>query len=227
MRTPLPEHSPLRKVLRRWPGYLAGPVLLLAAVLLSGACNRQQTDTQALKDKIRNVLQLETAEFVYRDLVYRSLGSTVMGITTRDTRVLAEVKLRVIAGIDIRQGLELTVVEDTKNGTRLEVRIPHARILVVDADESSIKQFMLQEYGFMTDGRISLLEFSDQLAENKKAITADALERGILDRAETNARQVITNLLSLAGYPQVNIGFLEGPVPVPTLPSSTEVPAHD
>jgi len=182
---------------------------LLASLFFS--CSDSKIDLTSLHNKIENILQLETAEYVYRDLMYKELGSSFIGITTRDTRLLAELKIRVVAGVDAKEGIQLSRIKNEQNEETVRVSLAPAKILFVDADEDSIHQFMLKEYGFADQGRISLLEFTDQLKENKEAAQKDAVNRGILQKAENNAKILLKNLLSAAGYPKAEIVFKTHP----------------
>ncbi len=171
---------------------------LFLAIVSLFSCTNNNPDPREIEDKIRTILQLETAEFVYRDLVYTSTRDEFLGLVTKDTRSLVEIKLRVIAGIDVQQGLKVSLGADEAGQKKLTVTLPRARILVVDADESSIKQFLLQEFALLERGRVSLLQFTDQLDKNKTQARTDAIRRGILEKAETNARTIVKNLLRLS-----------------------------
>lgn len=189
---------------RKCSPLLAGPLLALLAL---ASCQQAPVDTGMLRDRVRNVLQMETTEFIYRDLVYQSISDSLLGMSTRDTRVLAEVKIHVVAGVDIREGMKISMDATDPSGPVTKVLLPRARILLVDADESSIRQFMIREYKFMDDGRMSLLAFGRKLRENKETIKRDALSRGILERAENNARLVVTKILNLSGISRVQVEF--------------------
>ena len=111
--------------------------------------------------------------------------------------MLFSVDIRVRAGVDLARGVIVT--PDRRDPNRIYVRLPEPEILAVDADESSIEEYFIREQG----GRIGLLELTDQLEEAKERIAREAVERGILDRADENARRLITGFLAMAGFTEV------------------------
>lgn len=168
------------------------------AVTILSACNPvSETDLIALEEKVESILELHTFEHIYRDLVYFGEERRLLGITTMNRAVLFSIDIRVTAGMDLSDGMQITA--DRTNRERLYVRLPPAEILAVDADESSINEYFIRERG----GRIGFLELSDQLEAVKERTAEDAIERGILNEAEANGRTVIREFLRLAGFPEV------------------------
>jgi hypothetical protein len=147
--------------------------------------------------RVRDLLQLHTYEHIYRDIVYFGEERSFLFFRTMDRRLLFSVNFRVRAGIDLAE--ELRIIPDSDDPTRLYVRLPAPEVLLVDADESSIHQYFLREHG----GRITWLEYSDQLESAKDRIRAEAIARGILEQAETNAVRVLRNFFALAGFSSV------------------------
>lgn len=147
--------------------------------------------------RVRDLLELHTYEHVYRDIVYFGEERSFLFFRTMDRRLLFSVNFRVRAGIDLSTGLRL--IPDATDPTRLYVRLPAPRILLVDADESSIRQYFVREQG----GRITWLEYADQLERAGERIREEAIARGILDQAERNAVRVLENFLALAGFTAV------------------------
>ena len=146
---------------------------------------------------MRDLLAIHTMEHVYRDVVYFGEEESFLFIPTVDHRVLFSVNIRVQAGIDLTDGIEVFRSED--NDSEVFVRLPPAEILLVDADESSIHQYFVRERG----GRVGWLEYGEQIEAIKGKNAEDAVERGILVRAAENARMVVRNFLELAGFESV------------------------
>ena len=84
---------------------------------------------------MRDLLAIHTMEHVYRDVVYFGEEESFLFIPTVDRRVLFSVNIRVQAGIDLTDGIEVFRSED--NDSEVFVRLPPAEILLVDADEST------------------------------------------------------------------------------------------
>lgn len=146
---------------------------------------------------MRDLLQLHTYEHIYRDVVYFGEERSFLFIQTVDRQLLFAVNIVVRAGLDLRSGV--TVTREADEPGRAYVVLPEAQILRIDADEQSIEQFYVREQG----GRIGVLEFSDQLEAVKARIREDAIERGILIKAQLNAERVVRNFLELAGFEEV------------------------
>lgn len=181
-----------------------GPAAILATLILLGACARNTSvDMSRVEDRIRDILALHTMEHVYRDVVYFGEQESFLFIRTVDRSVLFSVDIRVLAGIDLSEGVE--VFRDAEDDEAVYVRLPEARILFVDADEDSIEQYFVRERG----GTIGWLEYGAQIERIKEKNAQDAIDRGILERAEANARAVLRNFLELAGFSSVV--FLPGP----------------
>ena len=177
-------------------------LLLLAAVLIvmsSGCADRRQRELDIVTRQIRSILEVPAYEHVYREVIYLGKEASFLGIRTQDKRLLFSVDMRVQAGIRLDRGFNIT----PRGISAVEVTLPPAEILLVDADEESIRQFFLLERG----GSITHTEYYDEIEASKSAIREDALEGGILRKAEENARELIRGILSGAGYGDIR--FLE------------------
>ncbi|MFW5717895.1 MAG: DUF4230 domain-containing protein [Spirochaetota bacterium] len=172
-------------------------VILASLVGVSGCAPVSRSELVRLEDRIESLLELSTYEHIYRDLVYFGEERSFLFIKTVDRAVLFSVDIRVRAGVDLARGV--TVTPDRRDANRIYVRLPRPEILAVDADESSIEEYFIREQG----GRIGLLELTDQLDEAKVRIAREAIDRGILDRADENARRLIAGFLAMAGFTEV------------------------
>ena len=164
-------------------------ILFLLAVLLPavGCGVDRRAEIEKISTQIRSILELPTFEHIYRDVVYLDRERTFLIFKTMDTEVLFAIDVRIQAGIDLGDGFAVQPV--AKGGIR--VSLPPAKILLADANEESIKQYFLKEVG----GSISRLDYYDEINRKKEELIADAIERGILERAGDNARLLIRGLL--------------------------------
>lgn len=201
-------------------GAAAAPILLLfllSGLLLSTGCAVDSAASLSrIEQRIRGLLEIHTFEHLYREVVYFGEERSLLFLRTMDRRVLFSINIRVRAGVDLRDGFELR--GDSLRPERLFVRLPTARILLVDADERSIEQYFVREQG----GAIRWLELADHLESVKETVRQDAIERGILLRADQNAERVVRNMLELAGFTDVQIS--RGPSPPE---SSLELPTRE
>ena len=170
---------------------------VIAALVLASCAPVPDAELVRMEDRLESVLELHTYEHIYRDLVYFGEERSFLFIKTVDRAVLFSVDIRVRAGLDLSEGITLTA--DRSSRSRIYVRLPEPTILTVDADESTIDEYFIREQG----GRIGLLEMSDQIEAAKERTREEAIDRGILQRAEENARRIITGFLTIAGYEEV------------------------
>jgi len=171
-------------------------------------CSVPSHDLTDLAARSRKLLELQSCEYVYRDVVYQGRLEKILGlITSKETRVLFSVNLKVKAGIDLSRKLEITPVpaSSAAGEPAILLRLPAARILEVDSDENSIHQYFIYEYGLMQEERVKWLDVQDELAKSKEKIKADAIRRGILVKAWDNSGTILKNLFHLAGYKTVLI----------------------
>jgi len=167
-----------------------------------GGCDgsRRAGDEPSLERRVSSLLELQTVEYVYRDIVYFGEQESFLGIfRTRDQQLLFAVRLRVQAGVDLTKGVE--VLRDRNNPELVVVRIPSPEVLLVDAVEDSIEQFFVRERG----GSIEWDQVSGEMESVKKRVKADAVEKGILNRAEENAIELIEEVLGLAGFEEITV----------------------
>ncbi len=183
---------------------LPASALLLLSFLIVACRQPPPMPPESVRERISQILQLPVHESVYREIIYLDRERSFLFLRTVDKRVLFAVNLHVRAGIDLGEGLEVRT--DPRDPAAITVLMPPARILSVDADESSIEQYFVKESG----ERIRLLEFSDQIAALKEGVREDARKRGVLVRADRNARTLLSNFLELAGFERIRFERLEG-----------------
>ena len=144
---------------------------------------------------MRELLELPTYEHLYREVVYVDEARSFLLIPTVDARVLFSVDVRVQAGIDLTEGFSLEV----RTGGEIVVDLPEAKILLIDADETSIHQYFTRDRG----GSISRLTYYDEIDRSKVSIAKDAVERGILTKARVNAEKLLERFLTSVGFQTV------------------------
>lgn len=201
-----PTHTTIEnvKTLSRFAGFLSAlTALILAAAGCSGP-NKQPIEE--VETRIREILSLPTYEHVYRDVVYVGEEAKFLGIIpTKDKRTLFSIDVNVRAGIDFTEGIDVSVGSD---GTAV-VKLPPAKILSIDADEQTIHQYFVKDLG----GNLSRIQYYEEINRKKEFLEADAVERGILVKAEVNAKLLIRNFLELAGFEQVEFDELPRSAP--------------
>ncbi len=169
--------------------------IVVFLVLLTGCPLQQRPDIPELESRIREICEIPGYEHVYRDIIYIDEKTSFLAIPVVDKRLLFAVDVRIQAGIDLNEGFNVEKI----SRKAVRVTLPPPGVLLADADEESIHQYFLKEFG----GQVSRLEYYDEIERKKKELITDAIQRGILVRAEANVRKVIENFLLLSGYDTV------------------------
>lgn len=168
---------------------------LILSVLIS--CTAQTTTSRpVIENQIRGILELPTIEFVYREVIYIGHEAKFLGFKHIDKRLLFSIDLIISAGLDLSKGIE---IRNITNGN-IQIILPEPEILLVDADEGSIHQFFVKEWG----EKVSRLDYYDKIVESKEEIVSDAIERGILIKAKNNAEEMILKIFSVDGTTKVD-----------------------
>jgi len=148
---------------------------------------------------MRRILLLPAYEHVYRDIIYFNEEKTFMFFKLYDKELLFSVNIRVQAGINLEKGFSL----DNDGTHSIRITLPEPEILLIDADETTIKELFITEWG----KEINRLDYYSEIENKKEAVAADAVKRGILVKAAQNIDFMLTNLFKSAGYDSVTIIF--------------------
>ena len=151
---------------------------------------------------IRDLAQLTTVESVQYTIVEKGTDAGWLAWARGDSLRMFAVA-RIGAGVDLS---ELTVRDVTvdEDGV-VELVVPSAEIQYVDPDEEAT-QVLERDVGIFTSGDPGLESDVRRIAD--EVLVANAVEEGILERAETNARSVLTDFLLSVGYTDVEVTFV-------------------
>ena len=155
---------------------------------------------------IRDLAQLTTVETVQYTIVEKGTDEGWLAWARGDSLRMFTVA-RIGAGVDL-QDLSVRDVVVGDDGV-VEVNVPAATIQYVDPDEEST-QVLERDVGIFTSGDPGLESDVRRIAD--EVLVDNAIEAGILDRAEENARTVLTDFLLSLGYTDVEVTF-DAPLP--------------
>ncbi len=152
---------------------------------------------------IRDLAQLTTVESVQYTVVEKGTDAGWLAWARGDSLRMFAVA-RIGAGVDLS---ELTVrdVSVDEQGV-VDIEIPAAEIQFVDPDEEAT-QVLERDVGIFTSGDPGLESDVRRIAD--EVLVQNAIDAGILVRAESNARSVLTDFLLSVGYTDVNVTFAE------------------
>lgn len=191
------------KRLLSWVMVTIALVLILATLVLFLIPSRSRPGPSEaeISARIRNLQRIAATEYRYRDVIYFGEDTRFLGILTGSRRILFAVTISVTAGVDLQEGVE--VQYESGDRSTVFVTLPAPRVLRVDAEERSISQYFVQDRA----GRLDWLAISDEVEAAKERNRADAIERGILARAEDRARAAVSGLLQASGVESVHVRF--------------------
>ncbi|MEJ2758048.1 MAG: DUF4230 domain-containing protein [Anaerolineales bacterium] len=149
---------------------------------------------------IQSLARLETIHYSLEKVVTAESGQGDLGFLFGD-KLLFVAHGEVIAGLDMEK---LTAEDISVRSGVLYVSLPPAEIFVatLDNDKSYVYD---RETGLLTRGSVDLETMARQTAED--AILEAALDDGILDQAQANAVDYLTQLFEAMGYQDVVLEF--------------------
>ena len=155
---------------------------------------------------IRDLAQLTTVETVQYTVVEKGTDEGWLAWARGDSLRMFAVA-RIGAGVDLA---DLTVRDITvgEDGV-VEMTLPAAAIQYVDPDEDAT-QVLERDVGIFTSGDPGLESDVRRIAD--EVLVENAIDEGILQKAEENARSVLTDFLLSLGYEDVQVNF-EAPEP--------------
>jgi len=150
---------------------------------------------------IRNLAQLTTVESVQYTIVEKGTDEGWLAWARGDSVRMFAVA-RIGAGVDLSQ----VSVRDVVLGDDgvVEMTVPAAVIQYVDPDEDAT-QVLERDTGIFTSADPGLESDVRKIAD--EVLVQNAIDSGILDKAETNARSVLTDFILTLGYKDVEISF--------------------
>lgn len=150
---------------------------------------------------IRDLAQLTTVETVQYTVVEKGTDEGWLAWARGDSLRMFAVA-RIGAGVDLGS----LTVRDITVGTDgvVEMTLPAAAIQYVDPDEDAT-QVLERDVGIFTSGDPGLESDVRRIAD--EVLVENAIDEGILERAEENARSVLTDFLLSLGYEDVAVEF--------------------
>lgn len=146
----------------------------------------KEITAEILNDALREAGKLVTEEYYFTEVVsfssIKRLWNIDLGIT--ETSYLASYDGVVTAGVDLTRAR----VEKSETEKRITVTLPAAEIWGIDIDPES---FCLYSEKAGLGNRLSAEDFNSSLIELEQTARDKALARGVLTRAEENARTLV------------------------------------
>lgn len=154
---------------------------------------------------IRNLSELTTVESVHYTIVEKGSDQGWLSWARGDSvKLLAVAKIG--AGVNLGQVFVRDVTLDDQGV--VEITVPAATVQYV-APDNEATQVIERDLGLFTKGDPQLESEVRRIAD--EVLLQSALDGGILEKAEENARMVLTNFLMGLGYRDVIVTFSDAP----------------
>jgi len=157
-------------------------------------------------DELQELAELTTVEMVETTTIQRGDDHGILNLALGDRLHLFAVA-RIGAGVDLSELTEDSFAVNQETGV-LAIEIPRAEVFYAYLDSNSTT-VLDRDTGLFTKGD-DLLE-SDTRAEAERILEAQAIEAGILDRAQTSAENFLTGFFTSLGYTDVVIETVDFP----------------
>ena len=162
---------------------------------------KSETNVSAVLEKVTQISQLDTVEMYFSEILdYRS-ALTVNGVDLPFTQksFIFTVKAKVQSGIDL--------ASLTKEDIQI---VDKTIVLILNKAKITSKEIIEYKAYAESDGLGNPVTTDDTLNtlnDFLARLEQQALDNGILEKAEANAKLVLENFLSLFGYDEVVITF--------------------
>lgn len=185
--------------------WLAAGILLLIFILQKANVSpsfrdlfREQPvsidETPILVKEIRAIAELNTAS-LYHEFVIDTTQPSIMPLKALRKRIVLIAKGKVTAGVNLQQ-LDSTRI--FVEGDSVSMNLPGAQITGVELNPSSFETFY-------ENGRWGGEEIAGVKTLARRILLAEALRRGLLQKADEKARQAMKDFLFAAGFKKINI----------------------
>ena len=179
--------------------------LCLLAVILTAVpgCGRiYQYKINRAEDEIVSLIRLSGYEYTFKEILYFGEEKSILGLKFADKGFLASLDMVLTAGYDLEEGFHIRA----DSGSKVTVYLPPPRILKTDADETSIREY----YSYQRGEAITHMDLYKQIEAVKPELEKEAVERGILKRAEENVQILVGELLLSLGFEEVRFETVNG-----------------
>jgi hypothetical protein len=185
------------------------PVAALVKSIGINATPVIRPDPVTIMRQINNLARLETAEYLPEKIISADTGPTFLGLF--DDNLLFVARGQVIAGVDL---VNLTPADiQAVTYQTVTIRLPAAEIFVATLDNENS---YVADRDIGIGRRISGIDVELETRVRQEAVGAieqAALEGGILELADENAKKVVEGLLKAVGFQAVV--FIDGDMPPP------------
>ncbi len=157
-------------------------------------------------DELQELAELTTVEMVETTTIERGDDHGILNLALGD-RLFLFAAARIGAGVDLSKLTEDSFTVNQETGV-LAIEIPRAEIFnaYLDSDSTTVLD---RDTGLFTKGDDQLE--SATRADAERILEAQAIEAGILDRAQATAENFLTGFFTSLGYTDVVVETVDFP----------------
>lgn len=167
--------------------------------MLRGGKVHISVDQPTVIRQIQALQRLESVKYTMDKIIVGERENPILPKFLAGDRLLLVVHGEVIAGVDLSKLQPSNVAIRDRT---VSIRLPHAEVFTTRLDNAKTRVYS-RDTGIFTTPDPNLEGEVRQEAERQ--LTAAALQDGILNTADQNARQTITSLLTGLGFNQVEV----------------------
>jgi hypothetical protein len=182
-------------------GIVVGGGVFFASTNGFNFAKEDKVDISAVLTEIKQISQINTTEMYFNEIVQFSEAISFVGFTVPFTekKFIFTVKAKVQSGIDLSTLSEDDILIEDKKVT-----------LTLDRAKITSKEVIEYKAYSEKDGLFNNVSTDDtlkQLNEFNARLEQQALESGILEKAEENAKIVLSGFLKLLKFEEIVINF--------------------
>ncbi|WP_196805056.1 DUF4230 domain-containing protein [Butyrivibrio sp. VCB2006] len=168
-----------------------------SSVAMKGSSDKVlvSVSTEVIEDGLENMGVLITQEYYFTQVETYTKEKKILNLVPSTSELVYSYDGAVMAGIDFEQ-IKITKDEESKT---LSVDIPHSIIQAVTIDKDSFKVFSEKDSLW---NPMKLEDYNDSLSEFEEAAKEKALENGIIERSDEQARALVENFIG--NFPSAN-----------------------
>jgi hypothetical protein len=145
--------------------------------------------SETLQDGLRDMGVLITQEYYFTQVENYEKTKTIMKFFTSSSNFIYSYDGVVTAGVDFNN---ITVEKDDTDNVII-ITVPQSEIQYIDIDYDSFKIYSEKD-GLWNP--TSIEDYNDSLVDLKKSAKDKAIEKGVLDKADENAKAIIQNFVT-------------------------------
>lgn len=148
----------------------------------------KEITAEILRDGLKDLGVLVTGEYYFTEVVSFTKSGTFLGFPVSSGYIISY-DGTVTAGIDF-SGI---LVEKNDETHTVTVTLPEAQILTVDVDPESFRMYEEKNSVFVP---FSVEDFNESLTSLEKNAGQKAIDRGLLERSNTQAAAIVRNFIA-------------------------------